>query len=704
MALTSAMGPQSGLIPFAEWQSRAEEEANNRWKRNENNEDESLTPEEQEEFEILRWCASMYTEARKAREPYETFDVCWDLYCGNVWSQRYPKWRAKITFNKVRAIITFMTAVMTDQKPRISVDPTMPGSEEAADLLRKLVDRDWSESSMQSKISLFVLFGLIWGTSFMKVLYDPYADGGRGKHIATVVAPYKVFVNRTATCIEDAEYLIHVDEQTMGWIRRNFPDKAEACKRVRGLKMRDRTDRDRDFLREGDSNQMQRIISAQNVDGNITAPQYTTGHKFWDDDDTVEIGEYWIRDDDMEEATRQKVVNGVVQMEPVIGEDGEYVLEKSGAHLAVSEIDGQPFVAPTYEVTMKPVMETFWRPKFPNGRLVLIAGGRVLLRDIPNPHQTDGFPWAQFKDYDVGSFWGIGEPLALKDCAVACNRILSQVYDILEKIGNPSFKLLKGGGVNAASIKNTPGLIIPMEDIKALEPLEKPPIPKEFLELFGVLEKVMGEVSGVNEAVSGTLPGANTAFATIDQLQESGAAPIRLKVRNLETGIERIGKLRVQLIQQWDQGARPIRMRSDEADNGEGGIVVQPAANVATQFKTYKNPDLQGQVEFGILAVSSLSTSPASMWNKWMSLFDKKLVDARWWHQQHRLPGWRTQLPRMERQAQANAAIAAANKSASKAQPPGPKATRPERHPQGPKRPHTPPGQGPSQMQNNAVR
>ena len=212
-----------------------------------------------------------------------------------------------------------------------------------------------------------------------------------------------------------------------------------------------------------------------------------------------------------------------------------------------------------------------------------------MLRDIPNPYQTDGFPYAMWKDYDVGSIWGQGECLAQKDLQIASNRIVSQLYDILEKTGNPSYKLKKGAGVNAQSIKNRPGSIIPMDEMDALQALDKPQIPGEFFSLFGILQKAMGEVAGINDAMRGNAP-ANAAFATIDQLTESSAATIRLKVRNLERGISRIGKLRVQLIQQWDQGNRPLRLGEEEREEGS----IETAGEATAHFRRYKNPDLQG--------------------------------------------------------------------------------------------------------------
>ena len=668
MPVETALAEQSGLRPYNEGLREKYEQA----RASHDDVEIELTPEEQEEFEIVRRCASLLDDARKARSPYETFDICWDLYQSTgTYPRSWPGWKARITIPRIRALITFLTAVMTDNKPKISVEPLVPGSEEAADLLSKLVDRDWQENDMQQKVSTFVLYGLIWGTAFMKITYDPYANGGRGKHIATPVVPYRVYTNRTATCIEDAEHLIQVEEQTMGWVRRNFPDKANQVYKLRGTTpTNNEKGRDRDFIREGDTNEQQRIISAQNINGNITPPLYSIPSPSYSeqDRDTVEIEEFWLRDETLESFERQKWLDGKPQFENVIGGDGLTEFEQVGMKAATSEIDGAPIMVPQMRPKQKPVMESAWRPKYPNGRLVLIAAERVLLRDIPNPYQTDGFPWAMWKDYDVGTFWGFGEAIALKDLSTAEQRLASEVYNILEKIGNPSYKVLKGAGVNVNLIKNKAGSLIPMDDLKGIEPMEKPPIPQEFFELYGLVVKAFDAASGVNDATRGQLPASNTSFAAIDQLQESGSAPIRLKVRNLETGLTRIGKLRTQLIQQFDSGQRPLRVRPEDFADQEEGVVEPPDSSGVT-FRPYRPADLQGQVDFSIVPISSLSTSPVGTWNRWQEMYKAHQVDRRWFHQKMRIEGWRTELPRIEAQEAQDAKDQAEAKQSSK---PGP--------------------------------
>ena len=379
-----------------------------------------------------------------------------------------------------------------------------------------------------------------------------------------------------------------------------------------------------------------------------------------------------------------------------MGSDGEYVMETVGRRLAVSEIDGVPYLAPIRAPKQKPVTETAWRLKYPNGRLVIIAAGRILLRDIPVPFQTDGFPWAMWKDYDVGAFWGQGEGLQIKNCAIALNKLASQVFEILEKTGNPSFKILKGAGVNYQKITAKPGQLIPMDDMKGIEPLDKPPIPQQFFQLYQLVDKAMGQVSGVTEAVMGAMPAANTSFAAVDSLQESSAATIRQKVRNLETGITRMGKLRVALIQQYPQESRPIRIRAEDVDYTEQSEVVEPENFNEVQFRNFTKADLQGNVEFSIVPVSSLSTSPGAIWNKWMTCLDHGLVDRAWWMKQFRLPGWKVELPRMEAAEARKAAMEAATK--------GKKTGPPSKPGKGRKRPAAPPSHLPSRLDNAAVR
>lgn len=689
---------RDGLTPYDEYQSKRRD-ASKRTSTPEED-DRELTPEEQSELDLARYCMGLLQDGIRARDAYEVFDEAWDTYSANLWPARYPVWKSRITINKIRALVHFEQAVMVDNKPRISVDPIVPGSEDAADILRKILDRDWDENEMQDKVALAVLYGLIWGTGLIKITYNPRGDGGRGKHEAQAVVPYRIYTNRTATCVEDAEYIIHVEDQTLNWVWRNFPDKAHIVEQYRGGRVATKNRVDRDLVREGLDYGGGRsyIDNAMRTENNqISQPQTKPYIDGLIDDDTIEVAEFWFHDPTTEKYLRQVMKHGEPQYEDALDDKGFPILEIAGYVQDASPLDGMPVSIPIVRTKKVPKMEWAERPKYPNGRLVVMAGPCVL-RDIPNPFQIDGFPFASWKCYDVGTFWGSGEPLALKDCAVAINRMVSQIYDILEKTGNPSYKYKKGH-LDIRTLKNKPGSLVPLEEMESFQLIQPPSVAPQFMELVGLLKTSMGEITGLHDSVMGNMPGGNTAFATIDQLQESGAAPLRQKARNMEKMIKRCGTLRLQLVQQFDQGERPLRERVEEpqqpiVDDETGEIIdlVQPASDVAVKFRRYSAADIQGVVEFGIVPDSSLSTSPAGMFNRYLQLYDKRLIDQQAVLEKIRIDGYRQILARMQA-AQARA-VAAKMK-------PGPK---PQDRPRVAKRPQAPQSQLPTREANSAVR
>jgi hypothetical protein len=650
-----------GLVPEDIWLQRR--------RKRESSEERTinLEPEELEELEIAKFCRKLLSVGVEARKPYDVFDRCWNLYVGDMWPLGLPRWKAKITLNKIRAFIHFMQAVMTDNKPRVNIKPIVKGSEEAAKLLEHIIDREWDVNDVQDKLSLSVLWGLIWGTGFLKITWNPRKDGGRGALEIEPVVPYRIWVNATATCIEDAEFIIHVERRTLGWVYRNFPKKAALVRDFRGSRIitSGESESDRDYIREGmrHSDRAIELKTAMTMNGQTVSQ--SKGDLGWMrelDDWEVEVGEFWFRDDKPKKFWRQKIVNGKPQTVSVVDEYNCPILQPAGTEITPSPLNGQPFVRQKYKPKMKPVLVEDYRPEFPNGRVVLMAGP-VVLRDIPNPYRIDGFPFASWKDQDVGAFWGQGEALGLKDANVTINRIVGTLYDNLNLAGNTSWLVQKDSGLNVKTLRNRPASIIPVDDVKSVQALETKSLPPQFMELYQLLKGAMSEIAGINDQLMGASPVANTAFATIDSMTESSAAILRMKVRNMEKMIKRTGRIMVQLTQQYDVGNRPVRQEVDAFDEGQAGVpimfpdgheregevmaLVPPASSVEVQFKSYSKAMLQGPVEFSVVPDSSLSVSPVGMWNRYVTLWDKKLIDLQGFHEKMQLDDWRNIVKRM---------------------------------------------------------
>lgn len=585
----------------------------------------------------------------EARKPFESFDKSWGYFNGDFWPVGMPRWKSRITVNMIRSFILFMQAAMTDNKPRFTVRPSMPGTEHSATMLGKLGDRQWYVTGSQHQCSLAALHGLIFGTGFVKAVWDPSERGGKGGIVVDEILPYRLYFSPNARSVKDSEFVIQHERKSIGWVARGFPDKAKRVRKFAGgSNAMESESAQRDLINEGGpgAGPRKNIHTAASMDGHLVRMPRNGEMNDPIDQELIDVYEFWYRDDIREEYEKQEVIDGVPQFEYVMDADGFNEMEETGeAETVISPIDGMPLVVPKLAPKRKPKMVTAKRFTFPNGRLALVAG-EVLLRDIPNPFQIDGWPFADWRDVDTGIVWGQGEPLNLKDANIGANRTLSQTYDNINLAGNTSWLVHKNSGINPDFLRNRPAAIIPVEgDIQqAMKAVEKPQISGESLNLFNVLFKVMPGLAGLSDAIMGATPAANTAFATIDQLQESGAAILRQKVRNFEQLLERLGRIIIALIQQYDEGEAPLR--DDKADNnryeavygesdpetGEKELmaVVVPNDAVAVSWTHYSNAMLQGPIEFEIVADSSLSTSPSGMFNKLMTLFDKKIVDQQY--------------------------------------------------------------------------
>lgn len=636
----------SGLVLQSEW--RAQQERANA-KRPDDDEEDDLTQEEQDDLAITTYCRELLRKAVRARRPFETFDKVWDLFKGVMFPVGMPKWRGKIVLNKIRVIVLFLQASMTDNKPRINVQPSMPGTEKAANVVGKLVDRAWDRVKAQSAHSMAAFYGLVFGTGFVKWGRDPTLNGGRGGFFCDPVVPYRMFFNPGCTCVADAEYIIQHERKSLGWIARHFEKDYKRVKRFAGGS----TDLDgmpsqRDLVQEGTPDVAGRyaIHTAANMNGNTVRVAREGSTMDPNDRDLIDVYEFWLRDDATEDYETQKIVDGIPQVEPIKNEDGTHVMERAGgSKIVTNPVTGQPMVMPALRPKMRKVMVEKKRPRYPNGRTVLMAGP-VKLRDIPNPYEIDGFPYADWRDVDFGAVWGEGEPLALKDANIGMNRTATMTYDNLNLGGQLSWLVSKTSGISPEQIKNRPAAIFPVEDVNnAMKAVERPSVSGEFLNLYNLLDKALPGLAGLNDTILGGAPPSNVAFATVDNLTEQGAATIRLRVRNLEKMYQRSGEILAALIQQYasEDAHQNDPLRREEVPEtrfesipGEEGeedrivAIVPPATSKQVEWDFYTKAMISGRLELSITPDSSLATSPAGMFNKLMTLLDKKVVDVQY--------------------------------------------------------------------------
>ena len=181
---------------------------------------------------------------------------------------------------------------------------------------------------------------------------------------------------------------------------------------------------------------------------------------------------------------------------------------------------------------------------YPNWRHIIIAGGCPVV-DGANPyidgnHPFDAMEWG----FNVDSAYGINEVDGLESPQVMFNKILASVVENAILMGNNIWI----GDQDALSkedwnkLTNEPGSHVKVRPGKSLRREPSPPLPPYMMATLTMLIQGMEKLSGITEVTEGRKPGQVTSGVAIESLAIMAQTTIRLKARQLESIIQRIGQ------------------------------------------------------------------------------------------------------------------------------------------------------------------
>ena len=200
------------------------------------------------------------------------------------------------------------------------------------------------------------------------------------------------------------------------------------------------------------------------------------------------------------------------------------------------------------------------KPKYPNGRRVIIAGD-VLLSDGENPYNDGKFPFVSWNCYKLpGRFWGMSEVEELITIQTEMCNLYNSLIDNAKLNGNPWVIKDKNAGVETKSLTNTPGLVItknPGSEVKRDAP---PPMPAYIQQVIQDLKYDVQVVSGVFDAMRGERPMSVTSGVAIQALQDSSQGRVRLKIQALERMLAELGGMWLHRMQQFWELPRTVRI------------------------------------------------------------------------------------------------------------------------------------------------
>src|SRR3990167_9641532 len=195
-----------------------------------------LTPEQLadlDELELLTKLNRMIQVAQTARRKFDWEWLVRDLFIRGYQFARYSRTTNTFTFstrNQVRIPINLVWSQMrsirsqiTAFRPKWEVLPQISSQQAIAnaDFSSRLLDYLYDKLQLRSKIKELITFALKYSVGFWQVVWDEQADNGKGEIAIRLVDPYDLYIDPSATSLEDAEFVVRSTLKPIDEIKKN---------------------------------------------------------------------------------------------------------------------------------------------------------------------------------------------------------------------------------------------------------------------------------------------------------------------------------------------------------------------------------------------------------------------------------------------------------------------------------------------------
>jgi hypothetical protein len=261
-------------------------------------------------------------------------------------------------------------------------------------------------------------------------------------------------------------------------------------------------------------------------------------------------------------------------------------------------------------------------------RHIIIAGG-CPVEDGVNPFIDGRLPFDMMEwIFNVDSAYGLNEVDKLEMPQILFNKVLASVVENAILMGNGIWK----GDRDALSDKewdrlsNEPGSQVRVRPGKNLSRETPPALPNYMMSTLSVLQEGMEKLSGITEVTEGRRPGQVTSGVAIESLATMAQTTIRLKARQIEAMIERMGQKLIPRIFQF--------YTTDRVFNFSGASNGKIQKYTFEREKIRKKIQKDGELSFRDYVFKVVPTSSLAMtkWQKGLmatQLYQMGLIDEK---------------------------------------------------------------------------
>lgn len=480
----------------------------------------STAPHSQSEMDLITYLEGMRQEGQSAKDLTDLRDMDdhLGLTRGQQWPRETPRRTAQFILNLLNDHVQRKTGLLTDARPVLAVKSTNPSYEGRTDMLTKVMESLWTETTWQESLAKGIGLTMIAGANVGMMSWDPLADYGRGDIRPSFFDPRSVTIDPSvtrATHLEHAEYMTTEEVRAVAALIEQFGERAEYVQPDAPLAGQQHTNRRSTAGMRGVVSAATGLLRRRFQQPATSAIPRAICRHYWFKD--------WKRDD-----------NG-----------------RPMRYLRVDRADGTS--------VSRPIRREI--------RHVVVAG-RTVLVDEPNPYWHKQYP-IEVLDWGIETdhLWGQSEIRQLRAAQEALNRLASQILRNTNLMNNFIVKgdhnALDADGWN--ELTNRPAILLRKRPNTTLEFEAPPALPAYLFNLMEFLVKSIEMVGGLSEVTKG-VGHASQSGISIESLQTASQTVIRFQARRIEAFLTRLFTKAIPLVFQF---YTENRMRQIIGPNGD---------------------------------------------------------------------------------------------------------------------------------------
>lgn len=200
---------------------------------------------------------------------------------------------------------------------------------------------------------------------------------------------------------------------------------------------------------------------------------------------------------------------------------------------------------------------------YPKGWHCIWANDTMLVEEEP----FDPMPYTQFTSVQVpGQFFSRGVTSQLRGPQTELNMITTQISENAKRFGNPAIMINRG---SQTEYFGTTGEVIEVDDAfpnSRPEYLIPPTLPPYVENEVGRIEKSIEEISGMHEVSRATVPAGVTAASAINLLQEADDTRLGPEIQALEKALGVAGTKILKLRAKFNDDERTLRIAGEDGN------------------------------------------------------------------------------------------------------------------------------------------